>query len=169
MRKWIPLIKMVCEDEGFEDWCLIAAIAKKESGFDTWALRYEPGFFDRYIKDLSRKEVERLAPSVAKGLLSLDTEKRMMATSWGLMQVMGVVARENGFRGRYLSELCEPEIGVAMGIKYLQQKIKSNPDMPSAVAAYNAGSARLKKGSRVFVNQDYVDEVMQYYAEYRSL
>lgn len=169
MMQWIPSIQLVCSEAAFRDWPLVAAIVKKESRGDPWAVRYEPGFFDRYIKDLSRAEVERLAPGVKSGLPSLDTEKRMMATSFGLMQIMGVVAREQGFRGRYLTQLCEPHTGLLYGVRHLQTKIKDNPDLPSAVAAYNAGSARRKKGSRVFVNQDYVDEVMKYYAEYRSL
>lgn len=45
--------------------------------------------------------------------------------SWGLMQVMGQVARENGFtpvEHPFLAELCDPEQGIAVGCRVLLRK-----------------------------------------------
>ena len=74
------------------DEALVCAVAEQESGWNPWAIRYEPGFFDRYVpKNLP------------------VTEAHSRAFSWGVMQVMGQVARENSFTGKYLSELADPE------------------------------------------------------------
>src|SRR5579871_3408235 len=75
------------------DPALVCAVIEQESAFDTMALRMEPGFERRYIKNL------HLGPS----------ESVLRATSFGLMQVMGEVARENGFKGDFDDLCCKPE------------------------------------------------------------
>ena len=67
---------------------LVCAIVEQESAWNPWALRYEPAFYERYI-----------APQIARGAIPDVTESRARAFSWGLMQVMGQVAREHGFVG----------------------------------------------------------------------
>ena len=74
-------------------------------------MRYEPAFLSRYV-----------APLYTAGKLS-PTEAYMRAMSWGLMQVMGQVARETGFDALFLSALCEPVQGLAVGCKVLRKKI----------------------------------------------
>lgn len=129
------------------DPALLRAICTVESGGDTHAIRYEPGFFRRYVEPLA---------------LNDPTEARARAFSWGLMQVMGQVARERGFDGRYLSALCEPETGLHYGAMHLRRFFDRYGDEDRAVAAYNAGSPRVHKGR--FVNQAYVDKVMRWKA-----
>src|SRR5579862_1562443 len=75
---------------------LVCAVVEQESAWDPWALRYEPAFFDRYVR-----------PQIARGNLTDEAEARARAFSWGLMQVMGEVAREQGFKGQSLAALCQ--------------------------------------------------------------
>ena len=67
------------------DAALVCAICEQESAWNPWAIRYEPAFFAHYV-----------APQLAAGQIS-NTEAQARAFSWGLMQVMGQVAREHNF------------------------------------------------------------------------
>ncbi|PYU32417.1 MAG: lysozyme, partial [Acidobacteria bacterium] len=73
---------------------LVCAIVEQESAWNPWALRYEPAFYEKYI-----------APQIARGVIADLTEWRARAFSWGLMQVMGQVAREHGFADASLASL----------------------------------------------------------------
>ena len=83
---------------------LVCAVIEQESAWDTWAYRYEPEFYQHYI-----------TPLLDRGEVKTRTEATMRATSWGLMQIMGQVAREYGFQGPFLSALCVPETGIRIG------------------------------------------------------
>jgi len=133
---------------------LVMAIITVESGGNPFAIRYEPAFFSRYVRD---------NPSVkAKAPCSLDTERQARATSWGLMQVMGETARSVGFQGVFLSELTRVEAGIDAGCRYLRSLVNRYLSMhgwPGVVAAYNAGSPRMD--GKQFANQSYVDKVLK--------
>ena len=143
------LIGRIAGEVGLEP-ALIQAVVHAESGGDPWAIRYEPAFHDRYVKGK--------IPGISL------TEEIARSTSWGLMQVMGQVARERGFQGKFLSALCDPETGLRVGALHLKRFLDQYGDVSKAVASYNAGSPRMADGG--FVNQGYVDKVM---AEYRRL
>ena len=107
------------------DPAIVAAVCEQESGWNPWAVRYEPAFFERYVSPLN---------------LADPTEAYARAFSFGLMQVMGQVARERGFQGRSLTQLCDPDIGVDVGCKKLQQCFAAKPDDPeAALLMYNGG------------------------------
>lgn len=56
------------------------------------------------------------------------------------MQVMGEVAREFGFQGRFLSELLQPGTGLDVGCKVLKHKLdKANGDLTKALLLWNGG------------------------------
>jgi len=134
---------------------LVRAIVKVESGGDPWAVRYEPGFYRTYVL---RMLSGRLDPPKPAGV-SRATEARLRSCSFGLMQVMGQVARERGFEKPFLTELCDPATGLRHGCFHLKFMLdRYLGETPRAVAAYNAGSARVKGGR--LVNQDYVDKVL---------
>ncbi|MBK8184877.1 MAG: transglycosylase SLT domain-containing protein [Candidatus Competibacteraceae bacterium] len=131
---------------------LVLAIIQAESGGDPWAIRYEPAFFKRYIEG---------ARIVVFGAVSHDTERMARATSWGLMQVMGQVARERGFQGAFLSSLCDPAMGIKWGCHHLDSlriRFFDKYGWPGVVAAFNAGSPRKNKAG-LYVNQVYVDKI----------
>lgn len=79
-----------------------------------------------------------------------DTEEYTRAISWGLMQVMGEVAREFGFNGKFLSELCQPGTNLDIGCKIFKHKLdKANGDTHKALLLWNGGA-----------RQEYADEVL---------
>ena len=126
---------------------LIAAVVQVESGGNAWAIRYERNFFQVYILSL---DVAPIKPC------SLYTEKHARATSWGLMQVMGQVARERGFSRPFLSELCQPELGLEYGCRqlaHLRGRFKVSDSWEPVIRAYNGGHPRAD-------NLDYVRKVM---------
>jgi soluble lytic murein transglycosylase-like protein len=57
------------------------------------------------------------------------------------MQVMGQVARESGFDALFLSALCDPEQGLAVGCKLLRKKFDLvGADTTRALLAWNGGA-----------------------------
>ena len=119
---------------------LVCAIVEQESSWNRWAMRYEPAFYERYI-----------APAIARRAIHDETEARARAFSWGLMQVMGQVARENGFSDASLAALCDPAVGLDVGCRVFAAKLAAaegsvthalllwnggaNPNYPDAVLA----------------------------------
>jgi soluble lytic murein transglycosylase-like protein len=107
---------------------LVCAIVEQESAWDPWALRYEPAFYDKYIAtSLTARRPDRQASRLAAALTSSEipddpTESRARAFSWGLMQVMGQVAREHGFTGA-LASLCDPAVGLEIGCRVFAAKL----------------------------------------------
>jgi soluble lytic murein transglycosylase-like protein len=102
----IELARRIAAAHGLDP-ALACAVIEQESAWNPWAVRYEPGFLSRYV-----------APLYTAGKLSA-TEAYTRSMSWGLMQVMGQVAREFGFPGKYLSELCDPATGIEFGCRKL--------------------------------------------------
>lgn len=129
---------------------LVRAIIQVESEGDVYATRFEPDWKYFYIPSEMAKRTH----------VTLLTERNGQATSWGLMQVMGAVAREFGFKGKF-PQLCEPKEGISYGCLKLRQLFDLYKDERSVIAAYNAGSPRTD-GRGFFVNQPYVDKVMVY-------
>jgi soluble lytic murein transglycosylase-like protein len=111
---------------------LVCAVIEQESGWDTTAMRFEPDFFMKYVR-----------PSYLAGRMKA-TEAYARAYSWGLMQIMGETAREEGFTGEFLTALCDPETGIDAGCKHLAIIFKKVPIGPSAqtiaLERYNGGS-----------------------------
>lgn len=69
-----------------------------------------------------------------------DQEWQAQRTSWGLMQVMGAVAREHGFRGLYLVELVEVVANLQIGCRHLAGFLTwTKGDVDKALRAYNGG------------------------------
>ncbi|HTV60370.1 MAG TPA: transglycosylase SLT domain-containing protein [Verrucomicrobiae bacterium] len=103
---------------------LVCAIVEQESAWDVHAIRYEPFFRTRYVAPLGLPPTEEIARSI----------------SWGLMQVMGQVAREHGFAGKFLSELCDPAAGLEAGCAVLAAKLAAaQGDAARALALWNGG------------------------------
>jgi soluble lytic murein transglycosylase-like protein len=107
---------------------LVCAVIEQESGWRADAVRYEPAFYTRYVVPLIFSE--RLVPEEATG----------RATSWGLLQVMGQVAREHGFQGPF-QELCDPETGISVGCQVLKAKLDSaGGDVLVGLLRWNGGA-----------------------------
>ncbi len=92
---------------------LVCAVIEQESSWNPYAIRYEAAFFGRYVAPLYTNNKITASEAWARGF------------SWGLMQVMGQVAREHGFAPAehpFLSELCDPEQGINVGCRVLSAK-----------------------------------------------
>lgn len=136
---------------------LVAAICMQESGFEPWRARYEPAWpFFTFVLHYSQ-------------LLGITSETELMfqKTSWGMMQIIGDVARELGYDG-HLPKLSLPENGILWGTKKLSQLQKKYDDPKDVISSYNQGSPN-KSVTGQYKNQDYVDNVLVYRSQYGYL
>lgn len=126
------------------DQALVCAVVEQESAWNPWAMRYEPEFFKKYVAPLYTNQKISASEAYARGF------------SWGLMQVMGQVAREAGFDAAFLSALCDPECGLSVGCRILRKKLDSEPgDVRRGLLAWNGGG-----------NADYPAQVLARTAKY---
>jgi len=120
---------------------LVCAVIEQESTWDPHAMRYEPTFRARYVAPLGLPPTEEVARSI----------------SWGLMQVMGQVAREHGFGGKFLSALCDPATGLEIGCAVLSAKLAgAGGEVAHALQLWNGGA-----------NPDYAAQVLARLAHYQ--
>lgn len=114
------------------DPALVCAVVEQESSWNPWAMRYEPAFFTKYVAPLYTNNKIAATEAYARGI------------SWGLMQVMGQVAREAGFDAQFLSALCDPEQALTVGCKVLRKKLDAaSGDATRALLAWNGGANAL--------------------------
>jgi soluble lytic murein transglycosylase-like protein len=124
---------------------LVCAVCEQESGWNPWAVRYEPAFMSRYV-----------APLYAANKIGA-TEAWCRAMSFGLMQVMGQVARECGVTLQFLTGLCDPEAGLSIGCTVLAKKLEvAKGDVAEGLLKFNGGS-----------NANYAVQVLARVAKYR--
>jgi Transglycosylase SLT domain len=137
---------------------LVCAIVEQESAWNPWALRYEPAFYDKYIatsltarrpdlvnaakliagNDVRGEEASRLGALTSPEIPADPTESRARAFSWGLMQVMGQVAREHGFTGA-LASLCDPLSGSRSAAVFLPRNSPPPKAMSHALCCCGMG------------------------------
>src|SRR5262245_28623993 len=108
----LSLARTVAQAHGLAS-ALVCAVVEQESSWNPCAVRYEPAFFARYVASLYTNNRVTATEAYARGF------------SWGLMQVMGQVARENGYTDHYLSGLCDPAAGIELGCRVLRKKLDS--------------------------------------------
>jgi len=129
---------------------LVEAHVMTESSGKPNATRYEPAFYNRYITPLR---------------LASDAEAQGRATSWGLLQIMGQVAREMGYQGSW-KDLLDPMVNLEYGCKKLSKCYhKYHPDLDAGIASYNCGAVVVvyKEGKPQFRNQEYVIRVHHFW------
>ena len=144
---------------------IVMCIILQESGADTFANRFEPAFYDKYLKDKSRNELTGFVPP---SIPTLITEKHNRATSWGLMQVMGETARWCAkVTAPYLTTLCDPDRGIDAGCRVLSYYLGlENEDYPRALARYNAGNPNSPVGRQyadIVANRVIAGEHLKYF------
>ncbi len=142
------------------DPCLVASIVVQESSGNPNATRYEPGYawFWDVVKNAPFRRVtqaevsSRFAPKdfpflpdpdgasvrAELGISGATGEWIGQRTSLGLMQIMGAVARERGFKGPRLTDLLDPASGLEWGCKHLAALCRRF-DFEDAITAYNGG------------------------------
>jgi soluble lytic murein transglycosylase-like protein len=121
---------------------LVCAVIEQESSWNPFAVRFESAFLAHYVKP--------------QNPLEPTTQEITRACSFGLMQVMGLTAMEFGWRGYYLTDLCDPDNGVDYGCRKLQKCFALDPgDAAAALQRYNGGG-----------NPDYASQVLARMAHY---
>jgi soluble lytic murein transglycosylase-like protein len=144
---------------------LLKALAITESSLDPKATRFEPLFWDRYMKD---------KPEWA------DKDPKIVSSSWGLMQLMYPTATGLGFVGT-AEELCDPMINIMLGAKLIRQLIdrviKSRicdqfywiAPLHAAICRYNGGSWKNPDDAGVLRQQKYLRKVMKQWGELKKV
>ena len=136
-----PLIESVAATRHLDP-DLLEAQLLVESSDDPHAFRWEPAFYQHYIKD--KPQWASWGP--------------LAACSYGLMQLMGAVAIELGFSGPP-QDLLVPNINLYFGVKKLAQlKSQCGGDIHAALCAYNGGL--LGNDAPPYRNQGYLDKVL---------
>lgn len=147
-KEFIPFIKKYSSLYQVEpDW--IKAIILTESSGNPYAIRYEGSY--PYLF-----EVES---SAKKANVTLATEIASQKISWGLGQIMGALAREQGHKTSIV-ELVTPEINIkhiCIRLEYLKKLAKETDDI---FAGYNGGPGSMRLGfDHKYPNQVYVDKI----------
>lgn len=127
---------------------VVEAVVAVESSGRTHAYRFEPQFFDKYLS--GKPEWRSAVPE-------------RVSASYGLMQVMFVVAKELGFTGEP-ELLFVPRIGLDWGCRKLATLMAwAEGDVVRALAAYNGG--RGGNTTPPLRNQAYADRVLRALAD----
>src|SRR5690348_13997974 len=117
--QYLGPIRNILKGPGYSrlDPALIIAIIWQESAGLQWAYRPEPRYrwfwdvkADKPFRQPTADEIEsEVAPADFPSLSgNRNQEWWAQQASWGLMQIMGAAAREQNFKGLYLTELCDP-------------------------------------------------------------
>lgn len=128
------------------------AVVQVESSGNPAAIRFEPGY--RWLWDVRRRRAfRRLTVDERRSLKPPDdfysvagsaaTEWIGQRISWGACQMMGAVAREDGFSGGFLSELLDPALNLHFGALRLAKLYARHGERfgwAGAFRAYNTGS-----------------------------
>ena len=160
MRAYQPEVAAAAAAHGLDS-DLVAAVVDRESGGWASAYRYEPDFFDRYLKN---------NPAYA------HRNPREVSASYGLMQIMYPTAVDAGFTGQPW-ELFAPSVGLEWGCRVLASLLQWSRSLytglsseaasvvtRSALAAYNGGKGK-NAPTGVLRNRAYADEVLMRYAQ----
>lgn len=153
--RYVDLIRKVAAEFKLDP-VLVEAIVVQESSGNADAFRFEPGFYNRYIKP--------------KGLF-VGQNPRRVSSSYGLMQVMYPTALEHGYPKEYPPErLFEPELALRTGCAVLRRLLdwadtfpaaKPEKRLSAALASYNGGRGSNTPDNEILRNGVYAREVLQ--------
>lgn len=144
---------------------LLKAVAITESSLDPKATRFEPLFWERYMKDKPEWK---------------DKDPKLVSSSWGLMQLMYPTAVGLGFSGS-AEELCEPMTNIMLGAKFIRQLVDRATQqrlcdrhywlspLNIALARYNGGPWKNPDDNGVLRNQKYLRKVLKAWGELKRI
>lgn len=146
VSRWSDAVAHAAAVEGLDP-RLVLAVVWQESAGNPFAVRPEPGFWRRYADGIQR-------------LISSTTDKDddrwsrypdLASASYGLMQVLYIVALERGERLRYPTELCDVDRNLRVGCAHLARKLRAaGGDVRAGLLGWNGGG-----------NPAYPDEVLR--------
>ncbi|HDZ90424.1 MAG: lytic transglycosylase domain-containing protein [Deltaproteobacteria bacterium] len=134
------------------------------------AFRKKSALFHPII--LKAATLHEVDPALIKAVIMVESRYDPRAVSRqgakGLMQLMPRTARALG-----VEDVFDPEHNVNGGVKYLRQLLDEfNHDLELALAAYNAGSSKVRRYRGVppiKATRRYVTKVFEYYRYYKTL
>lgn len=132
---------------------LLKAVINTESSFNSKAYRFEPEFYDRYIKN-----------NITYKNHKYYNDKNIISASYGLCQIMFTTFIEMGYNPKTPEELYDPDLNIKYGCKLLAYKIKLYGE-PLGILAYNSGSPRSKNPAKEH-NFNYLQKVARTYKDY---
>lgn len=160
---WLPTITPIAN--AYElDPRLVDAVVWNESRGRADAFRHEPKFWLRYMANNPKYKDKGLNP-------------RRVSSSYGLMQVMYVVAEEFGFKGEP-EELFVPRTNLHFGCQVLRDrrdwaaKFDTTPERRqlAMLASYNGGKGgNAPTGDLRPDNRQYAERVLATYRELQAL
>ncbi len=128
----VALAKQKAINHGVDP-ALLCAVAEQESEWNPYAIRFERAWA---VKLMGNPAIigDHISPP------SKETEIAQRSFSWGLMQVLGQTAREHVYTYSFLTQLCDPEIGLEFGAMILADKLRiAKGDTRQALLFYNGG------------------------------
>jgi hypothetical protein len=132
---------------------IVYGICKKESSLDPVKARFELGY--KWIEDPHKN---RATPDCSD-----DTEAMLQKFSWGIMQTMGGVFRQYGYKGWLFDISLEDQLDY--GCRHLASKLKKYGPV-QGIGSYNSGSPLINKSTGALVNAQYVEDVLQFSKEF---
>ena len=143
---------------------ILKAVAVCESALDERAYRFEPGFWDKYLKN--NPEWNKRDPAE-------------VSASYGLMQLMYPTATNLGFSGSG-EDLYNPVYNIELGAKLLRRNLNriydlglhmntQNLPIEIALARYNGGTWKNPDKNGELRNIKYVKKVMRKWFELHKL
>lgn len=154
-RYWPEIVAAATEFD--LDPILVEAIVVQESAGNTDAFRFEPNYFNRYLKPINKYPGQN---------------PRRVSSSYGLMQIMYDVAFDLGHKDAP-ELLFYPAMGLHYGCKRLRKLLdwaagypKAGADQQrlAALASYNGGMGGNRPDQPVLRNGTYARSVMANYA-----
>jgi soluble lytic murein transglycosylase-like protein len=109
----------------------ILAVMYHESGCNPRAVRLEPHLYH--------------SPEIIRRARGDEAERRFLASSWGVMQVLGATARGMGYTLRP-EEFAD--YSLEYGTRYLALKLRQWGSLQDALAAYNGGDGAVLRKRR---------------------
>jgi soluble lytic murein transglycosylase-like protein len=142
------------------------ALRRIETAAEKTAMHGETLFYPIIFEAAYRYEVD---PAMVKAIILAESSYNARAVSnrgaRGLMQLMPITAREMGVKNNF-----SPRQNIHAGTAYFKKLLnRYDGDVKLALAAYNAGSARVKqyKGVPPFkATRTYIEKVLHYHRIY---
>jgi soluble lytic murein transglycosylase-like protein len=141
----------------------LKAVAVCESSLNERAYRFEPAFFEKYLKDKDEWK---------------DKDPREVSASFGLCQLMFTTAWGMGYRGDG-EGLYDPVVNVTLGARYIRKLIDKckkerwhfntpfNP-LSMAMARYNGGSYKNPDKDGWIRNEAYVKKIFKTFRQLKE-
>jgi|GEM_PF-1025283 len=112
--------------------------------------------FPRPFLEIFHENSDEIDPfllmSIARQESGFNPNARSSANARGLLQLLPSTANE--VAGRHVANLYDEKVNVALGVKYLEGLVKRFDSVELALAAYNAGPARIPTWKRRYPTND---------------